>query len=265
MIGVVVVPLLPTWNRISLVSMIKRALLFLAVIAGGFVPAISLSAQTVFESKPTRTHLIELFTSEGCSSCPPAEAWLSKLKDDSRLWQDFVPVSFHVDYWDYLGWRDPFASKLWTARQYRYAAGWKSKGVYTPGFVVDGREWRDRELPRASTEASGILKVSMAPPDRVKVVFDPVKAGGRSFEIHVTRLGFGLTTSVKAGENSGRKLWHDFVVLSLADAPISSDAAEVRLPAAPTPQASNGRLAIAAWITQIGQTEPIQAVGGWLP
>ncbi|MDQ3115241.1 MAG: DUF1223 domain-containing protein [Verrucomicrobiota bacterium] len=76
-----------------------------------------------------RTHLLELFTSEGCSSCPPAEAWLSKLKDDPGLWRDFVPLAFHVDYWDRLGWRDPFASKVWTSRQYEYSARWKSSNV----------------------------------------------------------------------------------------------------------------------------------------
>ncbi|MBA3543366.1 MAG: DUF1223 domain-containing protein, partial [Chthoniobacterales bacterium] len=85
------------------------------------------------ESKPTKTHLLELYTSEGCSSCPPAEAGLSKLKDNPRLWQDFVPIAFHVDYWDRLGWRDPFASKEWTARQYEYSARWRSSSVYTPG------------------------------------------------------------------------------------------------------------------------------------
>src|SRR6266436_651609 len=82
-----------------------------------------------FQSNAKQTALIELYTSEGCSSCPPAEAWLSQLKADPRLWKDFVPLAFHVDYWDYLGWRDPFASKEWTARQYRYSAAWKNDGV----------------------------------------------------------------------------------------------------------------------------------------
>src|SRR5689334_18800483 len=107
------------------------------------------AAEVTFESGPARTHLIELYTSEGCSSCPPAEAWLSKLKDEPRLWRDFVPLAFHVDYWDRLGWRDPFASKEWTARQYAYSAGWKSESVYTPGFVLDGREWRNNDVPPA--------------------------------------------------------------------------------------------------------------------
>ncbi|MFN2476505.1 MAG: DUF1223 domain-containing protein, partial [Chthoniobacterales bacterium] len=87
------------------------------------------AADKMFESGPNKTRLLELFTSEGCSSCPPAEAWLSQLKDDARLWHDFVPLAFHVDYWDRLGWRDPFASKAWTARQYDYSARWKNGSV----------------------------------------------------------------------------------------------------------------------------------------
>src|SRR5436309_15974793 len=79
----------------------------------------SQAADRVFESGPQKVRLIELFTSEGCSSCPPAEAWLSKLKSDPRLWKDFVPLAFHVDYWDHLGWRDPFASKEWTRSEER--------------------------------------------------------------------------------------------------------------------------------------------------
>ena len=64
-----------------------------------------------FSSGGTRTHLVELYSSEGCSSCPPAEKWLGDLRDEAELWRDFVPVAFHVVYWDHLGWRDRFASK----------------------------------------------------------------------------------------------------------------------------------------------------------
>src|ERR1700730_3427189 len=77
--------------------------------------------ETTFESGPTRVHLLELFTSEGCSSCPPAEAWLTQLKQNDGLWRAFVPVAFHVAYWDHLGWRDRFAAKEWTARQQTFA------------------------------------------------------------------------------------------------------------------------------------------------
>lgn len=219
-------------------------------------------AETTFEAGPQRTHLLELYTSEGCSSCPPAEAWLSKLKDDPRLWREFVPLAFHVDYWDRLGWRDPFASKQWTARQYAYSALWKNGSVYTPGFVLNGREWTGSTIPTVAKENAGMLRVTVADAEVAKAHFSPDAKDGGSYEVHVARLGFGLTTDVKAGENSGRKLQHDFVVLSLANEPINGTR-DIHL--APRSSAKpSAREAIAAWITHSGQLEPIQATGGWL-
>jgi hypothetical protein len=226
----------------------------------------SAGAETVFESKPSRTHLLELFTSEGCSSCPPAEAWLSTLKKEPQLWRDFVPIAFHVDYWDHLGWRDSFASKMWTARQYEYAAHWKSGSVYTAGFVLDGHEWRNESVPSPSAEAAGILTIRLSNGDQATVSFQPASGGGREYEIHLARLGFGLSTEVKAGENTGRKLRHDFVVLSLTNETMGGGGTrELRFPAAASKQTAEARSALAAWVTEAGQMEPIQAVGGWLP
>jgi hypothetical protein len=222
------------------------------------------AGDTVFESKTTRTHLLELFTSEGCSSCPPAEAWLSNLKNDPGLWQQFVPVAFHVDIWDHLGWRDPFASKKWTERQANYSARWKSDGVYTPAFVLDGVAWRNSAgLPRAATETTGVLKIVING-DRVTAAFKPATDAPRPYEIHLARLGFALGKEVTAGENSGRKLVHDFVVLELMNEAMNSGMKEVRLPVEPAKGAPNPRSAIAAWVTEAGKIEPIQAVGGWL-
>jgi hypothetical protein len=222
--------------------------------------AVTLTARAqdrAFESGPTRTHLIELFTSQGCSSCPPAEAWLSKLKNEPGLWKNFVPLAFHVDYWDRLGWRDPFASKEWTARQYQYSANWKSESVYTPGFVLDGRELVDRGIPASSSEKPGALKLSIA---NGKVVAEFVAAAGemKDVDLHVAMLGFEMATKVTAGENSGRNLNQDFVVLSLANQKMLGGKAQIRF--SPDSRAR----AIAAWITAPNQIEPIQAVGGWI-
>ena len=223
------------------------------------------SAQEIqFESKPSRTRLLEMYTSEGCSSCPPAEAWLSKLIEHGRLWQDFVPIAFHVDYWDRLGWRDPYAAKAWTARQYRYSALWGSGSVYTPGFVLDGREWHNNAPPAGSTEKPGILKISLTSGDSIAATFPASDAKMQTLELHVARLGFGLTTKVTAGENSGRRLLHDFVVLSLTDGGMNAGSANLRLPHDSALTAAAGKEAIAAWVTQPGQLEPLQAVGGWI-
>jgi hypothetical protein len=240
--------------------MIRYALL-LASVLGAMTAR---GGEAVFESKPIRTHLLELFTSEGCSSCLPAEAWLSNLKNEPRLWQDIVPLAFHVDYWDHLGWRDPFASKTWTERQADYSARWKSETVYTPAFVLDGLAWRNTVLPLAATETPGVLKITVNG-ERVLAAFKPAINAERRYEVHLARLGFGLGADVKAGENTGRKLVHDFVVLGLTNEGMKSGTKELRLPAQSLKQAADSRSAIAAWVTQAGQIEPIQAVGGWLP
>jgi hypothetical protein len=186
---------------------IRRLLALLAI-----VPALSAQAgEIVFESKPDRTHLIELYTSEGCSSCLTAEAWMTSLKTEPRLWHDFVPVAFHVDYWDHLGWRDPFAEKRWTERQTDYSLLWKSESVYTPAFALDGQEWHQGALS-AATEAAGVLKVILNG-DRLSATFKPATGGAQRYDLHVAQLGFSMTADVTAGENNGRKLSHDFVVL----------------------------------------------------
>jgi hypothetical protein len=241
--------------------MIRQALLLVCALGA----ASAQNADLVFESKPTRTHLLELFTSEGCSSCPPAETWLSNLKNDPRLWQDFVPMAFHVDYWDHLGWRDPFASKLWTERQADYSARWRIESVYTPAFVLDGAAWHnDSVVPPAGTEKPGVLKITINR-DHVLALFKPEAKTGRHYEIHVARLGCSLGSDVTAGENRGRKLAHDFVVLGLINEGIKSGEQDLRLPGDASKLGPNVRSAVAAWVTQAGQIEPLQAVGGWLP
>ena len=118
-------------------------------------------AQTVhLESPGPRVSLLELYTSEGCSSCPPADRWISTLRDDPRLWHEVVPVAFHVDYWDYIGWKDRFASPVYGNRQRDYARNRHVGTVYTPGFVLAGKEWRSwfrrPELKVDNTVTAGV-------------------------------------------------------------------------------------------------------------
>ena len=189
---------------------------------------------------------------------------MSGLKNQPRVWQDIVPVAFHVDYWDHLGWRDPFASKMWTERQADYSVRWKTESVYTPAFVLDGKEWHSGKLPDASTETPGVLKVTIDG-ERVTASFKASANSGGHYDIHVARLGFSLTSDVTAGENTGKKLSHDFVVLGLTNETMKAGAKELKLPAPTQKSTADPRTAIAAWVTPAGQLEPIQAVGGWLP
>ena len=98
-------------------------------------------------SGPRQVQLVELYTSEGCSSCPPADRWLSTLKGRP----DVLAAAFHVAYWDHLGWRDRFASAAFTARQSQQQRSSGARFVYTPQVLVDGRDWRRwPDLPPAS-------------------------------------------------------------------------------------------------------------------
>jgi hypothetical protein len=226
------------------------------------------SEPKTFESGDMQSSLIELFTSEGCSSCPPAEKWLSGLKSSSDLWKKTVPVAFHVDYWDHLGWRDRFAKPEFTARQQRYAASWGGDSVYTPGFVVNGKEWRawfgGNGMPTTSTKV-GVLRLSLGDGGKLTASFAPDTTHPRTLTLNVALLGTDLESDVKRGENSGRKLRHDFVVLQLAKSEMANQGnlwtGTVSLS---TNAGTDKATALAAWV-QPGETAAaIQATGGWL-
>jgi hypothetical protein len=222
---------------------------------------------TTFESGDTQSSLIELFTSEGCSSCPPAEKWLSALKASPDLWKKAVPVAFHVDYWDHLGWRDRFAKPEFTSRQHQYAAAWGGDSVYTPSFVVNGKEWRGwfggNAMPITSTKV-GVLRVSVGDDGKVSATFAPDTMQTRPLALNVALLGNDLESDVKRGENSGRKLRHDFVVLQLAKTDlIASGDRWIGSISIPKQNAEKPR-AFAAWVSEEDVDSPIQATGGWL-
>ena len=233
-----------------------------------FPPSFCVAAAPVtFQSSETQTSLLELYTSEGCSSCPPAEKWLTGLKTSPALWKDFVPVAFHVDYWDYLGWRDPWSSKTFTERQYTYAGVWRSDSVYTPGFVLNGKEWRawsrSQSVP-LSTKKPGILKATSVNLKTWDVIFIPTTSMDPAYEVHTAVLASGLSSDVKAGENRGRRLEHDFVVTLLSSVLLKRDGNGVQGRFELGPENPAGVTALAVWVTRPGTQEPLQATGGWL-
>jgi hypothetical protein len=238
------------------------AILAMWLAASGFIFA----AESTFESGEAQTSLIELFTSEGCSSCPPAEKWLSALKSNPDLWRKTVPVAFHVDYWNHLGWRDRFSKPEFTSRQRRYAADWGGDSVYTPGFVVNGREWRDwfsgNALP-ASSKKVGSLRVTFSGDGKVGATFVAESTQPPALALNVALLGNDLESDVKRGENTGRKLRHDFVVLNLIKIDMAREENRwIGSVALPKQSGDDKPSALAAWITE--NATPIQATGGWL-
>lgn len=191
--------------------------IFVTVIAKRHAVATEKSCQTT--SGPNISPVIELYTSEGCSSCPPADQWLSTLKAPAAQGQ-VVAQAFHVGYWDYIGWVDRFASPAHTARQRHIATLNQLRNIYTPQLVRDGLDWRDwrdlKDLSRSPDKTS-------APPRRADLVLR--RTAPASFEASVAPTAtqerwsaywsvteHAHSSKVKAGENAGESLLHDFVV-----------------------------------------------------
>lgn len=232
----------------------------------GACSIVSYGAGLSVQSPQTRTNLLELYTSEGCNTCPPADRWVSGLQDNPGLWRDFIPVAFHVDYWDYIGWPDRFASPAFSARQYTYASQQSMHTVYTPGFFLNGNEWRWRSQrldQAAGHDAAGVLSLDVEG-GTARIGFK-LNGKPRDFLVNVALLGFGIKTEVLAGENNGRTLTHDFVVLSMAQKLLTRN--EIRysgvLPV-PASDVDAERYALVAWVNQAGNQDPLQAVGGYL-
>jgi len=199
--------------------------------------------------------VVELFTSQGCSSCPPADRLLSRLKRDPGLAGAVIPLAFHVDYWNHLGWSDPFSSPLWSLRQQDYAHAFRSNRIYTPQLVINGRtecvgseESTVMRRIREALAAAPAVEVSLAepPPAGGGGAGAPAEAGplagagaaagggaaarvtvsarllrpiaGPGLEAWVALTESGLTTAVGAGENARATLRNDQVVRRLVKA-----------------------------------------------
>jgi hypothetical protein len=179
----------------------------------------------------TITPVVELYTSEGCSSCPPAEKWLNTLKGKATAANPAVIQAFHVNYWDYIGWPDRFATAAHTNRQRQISAWNKQNGIYTPQMVLNGGDWRgwgslgpfNAAVPASKTAATSSISLTQTGTDQFEAVVSPVagtNTGANSssgatpstWSAYWTITEHGHVTKVKAGENSGETLFHDFVV-----------------------------------------------------
>jgi hypothetical protein len=174
--------------------------------------------------------VVELFTSEGCSSCPLADSLLLKMDQAHSVGNaEVIALEEHVDYWDDLGWRDPYSSHEWTERQQGYAYTFRQGSVYTPQMVVDGRAEfvgsREGQARQAIAEAAGkekaVVTATMAMSsdgkDRVSVRVGklPVGSAADSSEVWLAITETGLHTAVKRGENAGEDLHHSAIVRTL--------------------------------------------------
>ena len=234
--------------------------------------SMSFSQEIVFKNSRPAGSLVELYSSEGCSSCPPAEEWLNHLKSAPGLWKDVFPVGFHVDYWDNLGWPDRFARADYTQRQRNYAARLGQDSVYTPEFVVNGAEWRrgwfdNQGFPEAGTKKSGELSIAVDEKDkRLSAVYKPATAiPETSLVLNVALLGFNVVSDVTRGENGGRKLEHDFVVLDFRSTALAPKSGTILQsgPVDMTSSTGDSPGAVVAWVSASDGTI-LQVAGGWL-
>jgi hypothetical protein len=220
-----------------------------------------------FSSGEQQVILLELYTSEGCSSCPPADRWMSKLKSDKGLWRDFVPVALHVDYWNYIGWDDRFARREFSDRQRLYVQQGAVQVPYTPGFFSRGQEWlgwRHGDAPESSRTVVGNLSLTLAGAV-VRARFDPAARDDEAMILNVAILGMQIETRVQAGENRGRTLNHDFVALELQSTAMKKTGGGFEASTTLNDiKPETDRLAIVAWVSTASELTPLQVVGGYL-
>ena len=182
--------------------------LFAAMAVAGAFSGAAVSADTPV--------VIELYTSQGCSSCPPADAFLHDLAKRD----DVIALALHVDYWDYIGWKDSFANPAYSARQHAYAAAADAATVYTPQMVIDGqthvvgsRTMEVMDAVQAHREQKNAVTVELAKQsDAVDIVASPSEAG--DYLVQLVRYVPQQTVDIGRGENAGRVLSYANVVTS---------------------------------------------------
>jgi hypothetical protein len=240
-----------------------------AALAGASGAAAGAAAMCTATSPAHTVALVELFTSEGCSSCPPADAWMRRLPSAGFDTARVVPLALHVDYWDYIGWKDRFAMARFTERQRTYSALSGVRFVYTPQVVLAGRDYRgwhgggfERDVRAVNARrARAAISIALEPLEatvssvRVSVrAKSPVDGAGAA--LYVAVYENGLTSEVRSGENSGATLRHDYVVREWIG-PITLDA-DGKAELARTISHA-GRGGVAAFVQTQGSGEVLQA------
>lgn len=186
-------------------------------------PSSGLTAECSAESGASRVALLELYTSEGCSSCPPADRWLSKLAIKGYSLERVIPLALHVDYWDYIGWKDAFAKSEFSARQRKQAAFGRLNTIYTPQVTLNGRDFQGWNIAarfdetvaainRSTPQANLKLTAQSTAGDSVVVNVTAETTQTDNADLYLALFENRLATQVRAGENTGALLQHDYVV-----------------------------------------------------
>ncbi len=199
----------------------RSAWMLLACISCAVSAEVFAASACVASSGAQRAVLLELYTSEGCDSCPPADRRLSQFRSQAEYAGRVVPLAFHVDYWDRLGWADRFASPQYTQRQYAMAGLAGSRLVYTPQFLKNGRDWRSAASPLEGVGenlagAKIVLELSV-PGAGPLVIGGQVSAANAAAETYIALYENNLESQVRAGENSGDGYTPCIRVMTLAE------------------------------------------------
>jgi hypothetical protein len=224
---------------------------------------------------PHTTALVELYTSEGCDTCPPADQWLSSLFAQGFRPDQVVPLALHVDYWDYIGWKDPFGKAEFSIRQRRLAQLKRPVIVYTPQIVLQGQDFRGWATDRFSEEVMRInsrparariaLTIRAVEPQAIQAelvaqLFDPAER--KNAAVYLAAYENRLASEVNAGENRGKRLEHDFVVREWIGPIAFGEGLKLEekrsLPL--LPGADPKRLGVAAFVQNRSTSEVLQAL-----
>ena len=221
----------------------------------------------VVKSGARQTAVVELYTSEGCSSCPSADRWLSELVTAPRQELDVLALAFHVDYWDYLGWKDRFSNADYTRRQRVLGANNLQRTIYTPEFFVNGVEVRGagkilEKIQQANKQQPPLdLQLTVSRDDTVLVLsLQSPSRRDTIGQIHHRYLVYenNLSTDVERGENSGKVLRHQQVVRYMSPASSLQEQNRHRIEIAPDWQAEN--IGVAVLVTSPGDRHYLQAI-----
>ena len=245
-----------------------RSLVLCAILYSALSPAI---AQVCRKHSPPHTvALLELYTSEGCSSCPPADRFVSSLNStrSQALGADtVVPLSLHVDYWNDIGWQDRFSQAIFTQRQRWLSALTGSRTIYTPEMFVGSHELRDwnsgtrAAIARINARpAEAEITIALGPSANNAVAVDITASSAKKGNLYFALYENALTTDVKAGENRGVQLRHDYVVRRwFGPVPLAAGAITVKRVLPYPADARRDRLGVAAFV-QSDQGDVLQAL-----
>lgn len=239
----------------------------LIMLIGLFALPAHASDTIVVESGERQVAVVELYTSEGCNSCPPADRWLSQLESSLRDEFDVLPLGFHVDYWNYLGWEDRFSSKSFTSRQRQLGANNRQRTIYTPEFFVNGMETRGASKILSEIQAANRrdapLQLRLAVSRSAdSLICDLASPGDRSTvgPVHHRYIVYenNLVSNVLRGENSGKTLKHQHVVryMSRAISLQTENRHQIRL----DPDWNPENIGVAVVVTSPGNMHYLQAI-----